>query len=386
MNRKYLSILLGGLFAAGCASTTPPQAMAPTPTPLPAAAVAVRSASDAELATQQAKVQALQAQLARSQSDLSSARSAASSAETRAQATALLPPNARPGECYARVLISPGSHTTSETIVVKEASERITAVPPVYENASEQVLVKEASKRLELIPATYETVTERIQVSPAGKRLIEVPATYKTVTESVLERAAYQTWKRGSPSNFSGTGVNVLQSSAVGTGEVMCLVEIPAVYKTITRTVLDQPASSHEVEIPASYETVSKQVMKNPPSSREVQIPAVYKTVSVRRLVKPAAEQHEPIPAVTQTLTKTVVDGEPKLEWRTALCDVNQTHANIAAIQHALKSAGYHPGPIDGVFGKETLEGVNRYARAKRLAYGTNFISMEVVKSLGLNL
>lgn len=49
----------------------------------------------------------------------------------------LLPPNAKPGECYARIF-----------------------VPPTYRPETEQVLKRDASERVEIIPARYENVTE----------------------------------------------------------------------------------------------------------------------------------------------------------------------------------------------------------------------------------
>ena len=44
----------------------------------------------------------------------------------------------------------------------------------------------------------------------------------------------------------------------------MCLVEVPATYKTVTKTVLKTPATTRKVETPAEYTTVRKQVMKTP--------------------------------------------------------------------------------------------------------------------------
>jgi hypothetical protein len=284
------------------------------------------------------------------------------------------------------VLLPALTHTTAETIVVKEASERVEVVPAVYEDGSEQVVVKEASKRIEVVPATYETVTERREATPASKRIVAVPATYRTATEQVMEHDRYTTWKRGSAASFMGTGVNVLQSHPVGTGEVMCLVEVPAKYQTVTKTVVDQPATSREVDVPATYTTVTRQVTKTPPSTREIEIPAEYKTVSVRKLMSAAQERRIPIAATTATVTKTVVDSAPSLEWRTAVCDVNMTATNIAAIQRALTRDGYFSGSASGTLNKGTFDAVNAYARTKGLASGSNFIATEVVKSLGIDL
>jgi len=41
----------------------------------------------------------------------------------------------------------------------------------------------------------------------------------------------------------------------------MCLVEIPATYKTISKQVLKTPASTRSRDIPAEYRTVQKRVV-----------------------------------------------------------------------------------------------------------------------------
>ena len=78
-------------------------------------------------------------------------------------------PNAKAGECYAKVIIPAQYKTESQTVTVKEASSKIEIIPAKYEWGEEKVLVKEASKKLIPVPATYETVTEKVLVSPAEK-------------------------------------------------------------------------------------------------------------------------------------------------------------------------------------------------------------------------
>ena len=68
----------------------------------------------------------------------------------------LLPPEAKPGECYARVFIPPTYRTASEKILKHGASERLEVVPAKYEWIEKKVLVTEASERLEVVPAKYQ--------------------------------------------------------------------------------------------------------------------------------------------------------------------------------------------------------------------------------------
>ena len=80
-------------------------------------------------------------------------------------------PNAKPGECYAKVIIPAAYKSESQTVTVKEASSKIEIIPAKYEWAEEKVLVKEASKKLIPVPATYESVSEKVLVTPAEKNM-----------------------------------------------------------------------------------------------------------------------------------------------------------------------------------------------------------------------
>jgi hypothetical protein len=301
-----------------------------------------------------------------------------------AQEAPLLPPNAKPGECYARVLLPAQYTTETQQALKREASNRVEIIPAQYETVTEQVLVREASKKIEVIPAVYDDVAEQVLVKPASTRLVEVPATYRTVTEQVLESPAQTIWKKGGIASQSG---RVLKTAASGdTGEVLCLVEIPAKYKTVTRSVIDQPATTREVTIPAEYVTVKKRVMTTPPTTREIDIPAEYKTVTVTKLVKPAESRTIEIPAEYQTVSTQKLVREPTLEWRRVLCDENLTHGNIVAMQQALASKGLYSGPIDGVIGAGTMGAVNSYARSRGLPTGDNYITIDAAKDLGISL
>lgn len=262
-------------------------------------------------------------------------------------------PDAKPGECYAKVITPAKFATRTEEVVVQEASERVTTVPAKFETTEQTVVVKEASRRISVIPATYgeefekveiqpaennwilsgsknapaspgalegivrsgielasvepgvcfnefytapeyktetrrilkteasekiaalpaqyETVEERVVVKEAYTQTVDVPATYRTESESVLVEPARSVWKKGR---------GPIEKVDNITGDIMCLVEIPARYETLTKTVLDKAASSKTVEVPA-----------------------VYKTIKVRRLVKPATESREAVEPEYSTIT-----------------------------------------------------------------------------------
>ncbi|MCH9813576.1 MAG: peptidoglycan-binding protein [Epsilonproteobacteria bacterium] len=289
-------------------------------------------------------------------------------------ANSLYPPNAKAGECYARVLIPAQYQMQTEKVLAKEAGENITVVPAKYNMVTKKILVKEASQRLVAIPATYKKVTEKVLVKEASEKLVKVPATYENITEKILVKAAHTAWKKGRGP------VEKLDGS---TGEILCLVSIPAQYRTVTKRVLKTPASTKSVPVPAVYKTVARTVVDQPASTKSVPVPAVYKTVKVRELVEPAAVKKSVIPETYQTVTKRVKVSDAELKWQPILCKTNMTLPNIKSVQRALKKAGMNPGPIDGIFGWRTRAALERYQRANKLSTGA--LTKETLKSLGVN-
>ncbi len=76
-----------------------------------------------------------------------------------------------------------------------------------------------------------------------------------------------------------------MEQVANATGEVMCLVEVPARYETLTKAVLEKPATTKVVDIPAVYETVQVQRLVSSASEKIVEVPADYTTVDKQVLV-----------------------------------------------------------------------------------------------------
>lgn len=433
-------------------------------------------------------------------------------------------PNAKPGECYAQVVIPAKYRNETSTVVVKEASESVKIIPAKYEWAeervlvneggselkvipaqfgtekityqvseasqqwvmgsrdssvavnpamlsmakaggadldnarpgqcfdehykpatyktvTERVLVSEASEEIKLIPAKYEWVEQRVMVAPAAKKLLEVPAVYETVSERVMVEDAKTMWKKGRGS---------IEKIDNASGEIMCLVEVPAVFKTLSKRVLKSAPQTRVVEEPARYETirvrklvsdasekrvvvpakykevtkqvlateaahmwhdsagsglsfgrhtgnkiclnatpakmatVTKRVVKTPASVKRVEIPAKYQSKKVKRLVAEAQEIRTPIPAQTKTVSKRVKVTEPRMEWRPVLCETNMNGEMVQRVQRALSSAGYSPGPIDGVLGYQTMTAVKRFQSARGLATGG--LTYDTLDKLGVRV
>lgn len=295
--------------------------------------------------------------------------------------------DAKAGECYAQVWQPPQFKTETKRMLKQDAGTRLETIPAVYETVTERMLIKEAGTRLEVIPAQYETVTERVVVKEAGTRLETVPAQYETVTERIQVSPARTVWKTSS-GRIYGAAVKDADGNLVTkmstNGEVLCLVEEPAQYKTVSKRVLKSPATTREVEIPAQYQTVTKRVLKTPATTREIEIPAQYKTITKRVLKSPATTRKIEIPAQYETVTEQVQVSDAKMTWVPVLCEVNVTSAKVREIQGALKKEGHYRGPIDGIFGGGTNTAITAFQRSKGLAQGFG-LTLQTLDALQIN-
>ncbi len=375
---RLLAVLAGAAIASGCSSIAADNTRS---------AATGDTSSVAELQAAQRRVSELEYQLAakdRQLADTEARMSGAGTASASASMGAsLFPPNPKAGECYARVLIPAKYDTASERVLTQEAGERIEVIPARYETVDQTVLVKEASTKLEVVPAVFEEIEERVLVKPATTKIVEVPAKYETVTEQVVDKPAHTAWKKGPAAAQSS---NVLSQTTTDTGEIMCLVEVPATYRTIEKRVLVSPPRTEEITIPAEYKSVTKTVVKRPAMTREVTIPAKYDTVKVTKLVQPAKENRISIPAAYDTVTKTTKVADERLEWRQVLCEVNMTKSNVMALQRALADKGYYKASVDGIIGRQTLDAAKSFAIDNNLPSGSNYVPIEVVKKLNLDI
>lgn len=72
-------------------------------------------------------------------------------------------------------------------------------------------------------------------------------------------------------------------------------------------------------------------------------------------------------------------DGKSLLK---TVCPAALSPTMVKSIQSALATAGFNPGPIDGVIGPKTMAAVNLFQKARSLMQGP--LSLETVRSLGV--
>lgn len=190
------------------------------------------------------------------------------------EVTAALPPNARAGECYAKVFI-----------------------PATYKNVSERILVRDASETIEVIPAKYEWVEERVVVRDASKELVVVAAEFGSKERTIETNSGHTDWEI----NKNGLCVTPKDQPA---RDVYCLVTHPSARKTIQTQYQVKAARVNEVCVPAQYETVRREKLVSAATTRKVCIPAEYE--NVEKSVK-------------------VCDG--RMAWQRIVCDINDVES-----------------------------------------------------------
>lgn len=286
----------------------------------------------------------------------------------------LPPADAKAGECYAKVLVPATYKTSPENIEIQPAIIKSEKVAAVYKEVEKRVLIQDESFELITIPAIFETVTETVLIQPEQIVKIIVPATYKPENKKIQISPARIVWK-------PGRGSHEKLDSA--TGEIMCRVEIPAKYETVSQQVIDQPSTMHEDVIPAKYLTIERRIMKTPPTATKKVIPAQYKTITVRELTTPESFTEIVIPARFSTISKRELIKVEAVKWRQIMCETNTTPAFVLKLQKTLVSAGYSIGTQpNGNFGPATKAAIAKFQLANNLPTGG--LTLSTVKKLGL--
>ncbi len=278
----------------------------------------------------------------------------------------LTPPNAKPGECYAKVVI-----------------------PAEYETVEDKVMVKEASEKIEIIPAVFDTVGAEVEITPPTHKLTPIEAVYKDVSEIIETKPAYLVWRHAPDANATLVSPTILAAvKAAGvdidnakpgecyreyytprkfvkeTEQIMVqgernetvvvppkfedgeksivikpayheIVEVPAVYEETEEKVLiapektvwkkgENPAQAISgatgeimclVKVPAKYETIKKRVLKEPASTKSELIPEENATITVNKLISDSKVIQKPLDPIYATVEKTKLESEAKFVW-----------------------------------------------------------------------
>ncbi|MDO5691449.1 MAG: peptidoglycan-binding domain-containing protein [Pseudomonadota bacterium] len=238
--------------------------------------------------------------------------------------------------------------------VAPDAWVREVRIPAEYRNVNRYVPEQPAGVRLVEQVGAYRTIKRRVQVEPARTETVRVPATYKTVAKQVLVRP-----------------------------ETTRQVPVPAQTQDVTRYELVQSAGMRDVPVPEMVQPLSRQIVTREASVRDEVVPAVYRTETRQVVDQPASTRWVDVPAQYETLTWQVKVSEPREERREVMCETNTSPDKIRDVQRALTSAGFSPGPADGVLAPPTLNAVARYQQARGLPVH-GYLDVETVRALGV--
>jgi hypothetical protein len=341
--------------------------------------------------------------------------------DENAVSNSLVPPNAKVGECYAKVLVPEKVEEKTKNVLVEDEKTKIELTQATYKVIDKKITLRAETKKINIIPAVYEEVeSEKVLIEPERTELIVVPATYKTVEEKIVIKEQ-KIVNKVIPATYKEVEEKVLISDAHtawkkgrgeiekvdnSTGDIMCLVNvpakyqtitkklidtpsrteqtiIPAVYKTVKSTVIDVPAHTKEKVIPAVYKTVTKKVLKTPAKVNEVIIPAICKITKVKVIDTPSQERNVTIPAVYEDYTVKVKTADSYLRWQPILCETNTKPGIISKLQKELKNQGYDIKSVNGKYDNTTKAAVNKYQEDKQLSTGA--LTLKTLESLGLN-
>lgn len=290
-------------------------------------------------------------------------------ATAQAEALPETPPDAQPGECYGLVYVPPQLRSIVEEKLAVAASERIEVVPAQYEYVNETVVLPAGKRRKVITPAVTETV-EAIVTVPGAKQRVAVPATYKTVQEEV-------TLSQGAQLKTS----KLLDSDE---GAAICLIEAPTSKQTVSKRVVDRPATTKLVETAARERLVKRKKVITPAVTALVPVPERTITRRVKKLVAPASTRAVPVPARYETVTRQEIETPARAEWQRVLCETNFTPSLVQSLQEALKREGLYKGPAHGDMNTQTAAAVRLYQERNQLPSGG--LSLTTLEHLGVPL
>ena len=288
-----------------------------------------------------------------------------------------MPVQARPGQCFARMLVPATYRNEAMSVVTREAYEQVQVAEPVFRSETQTVVTGDEYKRYVVTEPTFRTENQTIVTRPAYERLVATPAVFGARSETVVIREPRLVWR-------SGANHSSVRRMDPNTGEIFCLVEEAAVTQTVTRHVQTAPAQIQRQVVPAQTQTLQRRVLVTPASVREVLVPATTQSVSVQTLVSPASERRVSVPEQRGTINRQVLETGERYEWVPVVCENTPAGAvSVSAAQRALGQRGYYRGPVAGVVGPMTTDALRRFQRDNQMP-GNGALTIETARKLGL--
>lgn len=276
-------------------------------------------------------------------------------------------PDAKPGECYAKVIVPAQFEKRPEEIEVNPEQETIEIVPATFDTEETEVEISPAYTQLKVIPTTFKKEEEQVEVEAArnewvtglGKRSLPASPTLlvaakssgidiDTVTPGQCFREYFtpaQFAEKDKEVEVKSESENIIVKAAEfeDSEETVTMKEsygvkklIPAIYEKSEETIEIEPAKAVWkkgsglveridnttgeimclVNVPPKYETLIKNVLKTEAQIEDSEVPAVTKAVSVKRLVSDATQESEKVPAETMIVKVKEKVSDAQFSWR----------------------------------------------------------------------
>jgi len=323
--------------------------------------------------------------------------------------------NLAAGTCYYEHYQAAQYTTITEKILASEPSTRIVTVPASYKTITKKIVTSNSSMKLIPVPIKYKKVKEEVTIEPARSEwkkttcqdrgcnqsevvcLTEIPRTFKTITKKVILKPAIAKQVAVEPVYTYVKAEVLVRPASTKT------INIPATYKTINKNkkiknekyfwsnAQHQNASTRInnqcdkiclVETPAVYKTIKKKVVAKPAVSKKVITPEKYTTVRVRTVIKAASFKTITVPAEYTEIRVEKERTKGFAKWMPMVCEEAMVPSLVRKVQKALKYQGYYSGEVDGNWGYKEKSAVRAYQKAKGLSVSK--LSIETMKSLGI--
>jgi hypothetical protein len=252
-----------------------------------------------------------------------------------------LPAHPQAGKCYKQCLKYDSTVVNADIYAV---------IPPF---GWEEVLLQrtEAQQRVEIEAPRFDTVLLKIPVDKVT-RMAQLPDEYGLIKYKVKLQEPSTKWttRRGHDSDF---GTNISNCLA------LCLVEMPAEYKTIEKLALK--ATAYQRRYDDADTVVFRQVVETRALVKKtIEIPPQYKRLFIKK--NPYA----------------IYSG-----WTEALFGAyHHPQSDIKSIQKQLQIRGYYLGELDNLYGIKTKAALIRFQRDNNLPCEN--LNVETLKALNL--
>lgn len=290
----------------------------------------------------------------------------------------LPPPNAKPGQCYARVLVPAKYDKIPVEVSVSDGYKGYNVIEPKFKpERIETRTTQDAYTEFKVTEPKWNEVQETI-ITIAAHKLVTVTEPVKTnVLETYVIKEPRFVWR-------PGKNLSSIKRMDTNTGDVFCLVEERGITETVRKTTFKGDAIVNVKQVPAKTETYIHKVLIEDAKAIPVTKQALSKDFKVRDL----ESDGDAIPTTIQGTTKTIyreqlVQNE-HYEWALVDCDnSNAKSVNVDLsnsnqdenynaptnyeIQKRLAKLGFYRGPLDDIYGRLTTSAMAKFQAANGL-------------------